>query len=71
MARRIIIDFDLPTERRDRNALIHRIGNFGEELYHACVDDGWASIPLEEIDRATSQLRVRCDRLAGCAGFQR
>jgi hypothetical protein len=32
--------------------------NFGEALYHATVEDGWASISLQEIDRATTQLCV-------------
>lgn len=32
--------------------------NFGEDLYRACKEDGWATISLEEIDRATDRLRV-------------
>lgn len=55
MARRIIIEFDLPPDAR---SLIHQIRNFGEDLYRQCRDEGWATISLEEIDRATSQLRV-------------
>jgi hypothetical protein len=50
MARHIIIDFE--------PGHIHRMRNFGEALYHATREDGWASISLEEIDRATTQLRV-------------
>jgi hypothetical protein len=50
MARRVIINFDLGD--------VHRIRSFGEELYHACLEDGWASISLGEIDRATTQLGV-------------
>jgi hypothetical protein len=51
MARQIIIDFDSPAD-------VHRVRNFGEDLYGACRDDGWASISLAEVDRATNQLRV-------------
>jgi hypothetical protein len=53
----IIIDFDF---RTDQNASteIHRIRNFGEDLYRACRDDGWASVSLQQVDRATNQLRV-------------
>jgi hypothetical protein len=58
MARHILIDFDLPAQARDRNILIHRVQNFGEELFHACKEDGWASVSLQEIDRATNQLCV-------------
>jgi hypothetical protein len=58
MARQLLIDFDLPALAKDRNALIHRVRNFGEELFHACKEDGWASVSLQEIDRATNQICV-------------
>ena len=56
MSRQILIDFTLGL---DRGYDIHRIRNFGEELYVRCREDGWASISLAEVDRATDQLRVR------------
>ena len=37
---------------------IHRIRNFGEELYHALKEDGWGSITLQDIDRATTEMCV-------------
>lgn len=37
---------------------MHRARNFGEGLHRACEDDGWASIALEDVDRATNQLVV-------------
>ncbi|HML10726.1 MAG TPA: hypothetical protein VK432_07680 [Stellaceae bacterium] len=57
MPREIVIDFTL---RDDQPAIseIHRIRNFGQDLCRACRADGWASIPLEQVDRATNQLRV-------------
>jgi hypothetical protein len=55
MAWLIVINFNVGP---DRSYDIHRIRNFGEELYHRCRDDGWASISLAEVDRATDQLRV-------------
>jgi hypothetical protein len=58
MPRQIVIDFDLPTDARVRNDLIHRIRNFGEELHRACVTGTAASVSLEEVDKATNQLRV-------------
>jgi hypothetical protein len=58
MARQLLIDFDLPALIKDRNDLIHRVRNFSEELFHACKEDGWASVSLQEIDRATNQLCV-------------
>ena len=51
MPHQIIIDFDLPVD-------IHRMRNFGEDLWRACRDDGWASITLDEVDKATKQLCV-------------
>ena len=50
MARLIIIDSE--------PGHIHRMRNFGEALYHALQKNGWGSISLDEIDRATTQLRV-------------
>jgi len=55
MARHIVIDFTLGP---DRNSDIHRIRNFGEELWAACRADGWSSISLNDVDRATDQLIV-------------
>lgn len=50
MPRQIIIDFE--------PGHIHRMRNFGEALYRATREDGRASIGLEDVDRATTQLRV-------------
>ena len=50
MARQIIIDF--------KPGHIHRMRNFGEALYRATLEDGWASVSLHDIDRATTQLCV-------------
>jgi hypothetical protein len=47
---RIVIDFE--------EGHIHRMRNFGEALYHAFKQDDWASISVEEIDRAKTQLWV-------------
>jgi hypothetical protein len=55
MARQIVIDFTLGPDRVND---IHRIRNFGEKLYIQCREDGWASISLADVDRATDQLRV-------------
>jgi len=51
MPGQIVISFEKPVD-------IHKMRNFGEALYHACKDDGWASITLQEVDRATKELRV-------------
>jgi len=56
MPRRIIIDSDAEPDER---ALIHRVRNFGEDLFRACREDGWAEISLDEVDRATNQLIVK------------
>ena len=55
MARQIIINFTLGP---DRLSDIHRIRNFGEDLYRHCRNDGWASISIADVDRATDQLKV-------------
>ena len=55
MARQIVINFILGP---DRSSDIHRVRNFGEDLYRHCRNDGWASISLADVDRATDQLKV-------------
>jgi len=55
MARQIVVDFNLG---RDRCSDIHRIRNFGEDLYRQCRDEGWASISITDVDPATDELRV-------------
>lgn len=54
MRRRIIIDF-IPGPNAPS---IHQIRNFGEDLWHACKEDGWATTSLDEADRATNRLEV-------------
>ncbi len=55
MARQIVIAFDAEPDGR---SLTHQVRNFGEDLYHACKADGWATISIEDVDRATNELRV-------------
>jgi hypothetical protein len=55
MGRQIVINFILGP---DRSSDIHRIRNFGEDLYRHCRNDGWASISLADIDRATDRITV-------------
>jgi hypothetical protein len=55
MARQIVINFDMGP---DRFSDIHRIRNFGEDLYRHSRDDGWASIAIADVDRATDQLKI-------------
>jgi hypothetical protein len=38
--------------------LIHRIQNFGEDLYREFQKNGEAVMDIEEVDRATDTLRV-------------
>jgi hypothetical protein len=37
---------------------IHRLRNFGEDLFHMFRDDGRVPIDLDEIDRATGQFSI-------------
>lgn len=58
MAWRIEIDFALPAGVRDRNGLIHRIRNFGEDLHRMFAKSAEARIDIDEVDRATDRLLV-------------
>ena len=40
------------------SGLIHRLRNFGEDLYREFSKSGYAEISLQEIDAATNELRV-------------
>jgi len=51
----IVINFEF-SSGRDGN--IHRLRNFGEELYRAFKDDKWASVDLDDVDQATNRLVV-------------
>jgi hypothetical protein len=53
MSRQIIVSFNLGL---DRPSDIHRIRNFGEDVYRHC--HGWTSISIADVDRATNQLKV-------------
>lgn len=55
MARQIIIDFSSEVAKSD---FVHRVRNFGEDLHSALKANGWAAMPLEEVDRATTRLAV-------------
>jgi len=55
MAWQIVIDF---AGAENAPSFIHKFRNFGEDLWRACKQDGWASIGLEDIDRARNQLVV-------------
>jgi hypothetical protein len=61
MAWEIVIDFTLGADHLSdirRIQDIGRVRDFGEVLYREFRDDKWASISLNEVDRATDQLRV-------------
>jgi hypothetical protein len=56
MARDIHIAFDIGVDTHDK---IHRIRNFGEDLYRMSREDGLMSVSLDDIDRATNELRIK------------
>jgi hypothetical protein len=57
MARRIEIEFDLP-DVAELGSTIHRIRNFGEELYREFARSGQAKIKLAEIGRAMNRFCI-------------
>jgi hypothetical protein len=58
MARQITIEFEMPSGVQDRNRLVHRIRNFGEDLYRLFSRSGEAKIDLREIDRTADRILV-------------
>jgi hypothetical protein len=55
MTWQIVIDFD---DGQVSPTFVHQLRNFGEDLWRACGQDGWASMAIDDIDRATNQLTV-------------
>jgi hypothetical protein len=54
MARQIVLDFDPDPH----DPAFSKVWHFGGELYGILRSDGWASVPIEEVDKATRQLKV-------------
>jgi hypothetical protein len=55
MAHEIIIDFQ---PHGDEPSFTHRVRNFGEDLFRLLEPERYASISLNDVDTATTQLRV-------------
>jgi len=73
MRLRITIAFDgtAQPDTLDRD-LVHRLRNFGEDLYREFSESGYAEISIDEIDTATSELRVYVNakrHLGAVSGF--
>ena len=56
MPSEILIKF---TSTQPERSFVHRIRNFGEDLDRDVLQDRYASTSLEEIDKATSEIRVQ------------
>lgn len=68
MARQIIIALDGAVHPGPPDAaLVHRLRNFGEDLYREFSASGKAEVSLDEIDSATSEAARLC-RSRPCAG---
>ena len=53
MAFRLVVEFPSPTHDD-----IHRIRNFGEDLFRQFQANAWAEISIDGVDRATDRLIV-------------
>jgi hypothetical protein len=54
--RTVVIHFDAQQDERAR--LIHRLRNFGEEIWTQARAADWGSVNLDEVDKATTQFSV-------------
>lgn len=60
MPYRIRIDFDIgELDDPEYGSRTFRVWNFGEDLFYAFRDSDLATISLDDVDRAASQLRVK------------
>ena len=55
MASQITVHFDGASKV---DQLVHRIRNWGEELYLGLRDERWAFVSMDDIDRATDRIAV-------------
>jgi len=54
--RTIVIHF----EPQDEDiAFVHRLRNFGEDVWGQARKAGWGTVSIDEIDRATTQFSIR------------
>jgi hypothetical protein len=54
--RTVVIHFH--PEQDERALLIHRLRNFGEEVWTQAREAEWGTVNLREVDRATTQFSV-------------
>jgi hypothetical protein len=53
----LTIDFD--PDQAEFGALLHRVRNFGEDVYRYLRTNDWGEIDLNEVDAATTRLTIR------------
>ncbi|MFD2057636.1 hypothetical protein ACFSQT_32485 [Mesorhizobium calcicola] len=57
MSRSLVINFNI--DQAELYGLIHRVRNFGEDVYRFLRTNGWGEIDIGEVDAATTQLIMR------------
>jgi hypothetical protein len=57
MSKSVVIHFE--PDQDDEYSLIHRLRNFGEDVFRQLRDNGWGEVSLHEVDRATEHFTVR------------
>jgi uncharacterized protein YutE (UPF0331/DUF86 family) len=58
MSRGFTLRFDLPTEFTERNAVVHRIRDLGEDLFSEFSRSGLAQMDIEAIDSAIDCITI-------------
>jgi hypothetical protein len=56
MSRIIVIHF--AQDQDEQHSLVHRLRNFGEDVFRGLRDNGWGAVSLDEVDRATTHFAI-------------
>jgi hypothetical protein len=54
--RTVVIHFD--PQQDEQALLIHRLRNFGEDVWRHVRDADWGCVSIDEVDRATTQFAI-------------
>ena len=54
-----IVIVHLVPRQLEPNDSVHRLRNFGEDVFRQLREDDWGTVGLYEIDRATTQFAIR------------
>lgn len=56
MAKIVIVQF--PSDQGEQFSLVHRLRNFGEDVFRFLRDYDWGTLDIQEVDAATTNFMI-------------